>query len=138
MFSYFYLSFIQWPAWKTKWNGSVHLKKNLLVIKKSLHSILHLKICQWYICLSFINWKSFRFVLEHITDLRNKLENKEVESRRKDRLISELEAKLDASKISNNNQAQIEDISIPARNSYLYQIAKQLHFLKFLFKWFLN
>ncbi|XP_058777218.1 uncharacterized protein LOC131651575 isoform X2 [Vicia villosa] len=48
--------------------------------------------------------------VEHITDLRNKLENKEVESRRKDRVISELEAKLDAAKISNNNQAQIEDL----------------------------
>ncbi|KAL5100388.1 hypothetical protein RYX36_004715 [Vicia faba] len=48
--------------------------------------------------------------VEHITDLRNKLENKEVESRRKDRVISELEAKLDAAKISNNNQAKIEDL----------------------------
>ncbi|RHN55215.1 hypothetical protein MtrunA17_Chr5g0415301 [Medicago truncatula] len=60
--------------------------------------------------------------VEHITDLRNKLENKEAESRKKDRVISELEAKLDGAKISNNNQAQIEDISIPPRNSYLYQI----------------
>ncbi|CAK8536875.1 unnamed protein product [Lathyrus sativus] len=48
--------------------------------------------------------------VEHITDLRNKLENKEVESKRKDRVISELEAKLDAAKISNNNQAQMEDL----------------------------
>ncbi|AES96447.2 transmembrane protein, putative [Medicago truncatula] len=64
--------------------------------------------------------------VEHITDLRNKLENKEAESRKKDRVISELEAKLDGAKISNNNQAQIEDISIPPRNSYLYQIVCHL------------
>jgi len=69
--------------------------------------------------------KTFLFVLEHITDLRNKLENKEAESRKKDRVISELEAKLDGAKLSNNNQAQIEDISIPPRNSYLYQILKK-------------
>lgn len=68
--------------------------------------------------------KNLLFVLEHITDLRNKLENKEAELRRKDRVISELEAKLDVTKHCNNNQAQIENISIPlpAWDNYLYQI----------------
>lgn len=75
---------------------------------------------------SLINWKTLLFVLEHITDLRNKLENKEAELRRKDRVISELEAKLDVAKVGNNNQAQIEDISMPAWNSYVYQIPQNL------------
>ncbi|XP_020218145.1 paramyosin [Cajanus cajan] len=48
--------------------------------------------------------------VENISDLRNKLENNEAELRRKDRIILELEGKLDAAKLHNNNQAQIEDI----------------------------
>ncbi|XP_073221077.1 uncharacterized protein [Cicer arietinum] len=48
--------------------------------------------------------------VEHINDLRSNLENKEAESRRKDRVISDLEAKLDEAKLSNNNQVQIEDL----------------------------
>ncbi|KAK7309548.1 hypothetical protein RJT34_06360 [Clitoria ternatea] len=51
--------------------------------------------------------------VENISDLRNKVENNEAELRRKDRIISELEAKLDAAKLCNNNQAQMENISIP-------------------------
>ncbi|MED6154870.1 hypothetical protein PIB30_000372 [Stylosanthes scabra] len=47
-----------------------------------------------------------------ITDLRNRLENSEAELRRKDRVISQLEAKLDAARLSNNNQAHIEEISV--------------------------
>jgi len=40
------------------------------------------------------------------------VENNEAELRRKDRIISELEAKLDVAKVGNHNQAQMEDISI--------------------------
>ncbi|KAK7367978.1 hypothetical protein VNO80_09999 [Phaseolus coccineus] len=50
--------------------------------------------------------------VENISDLRNKVENNEAELRRKDRIISELEAKLDVAKVGNHNQAQMEDISI--------------------------
>ncbi|TKY69760.1 intracellular protein transport protein USO isoform X1 [Spatholobus suberectus] len=60
--------------------------------------------------------------VENISDLRNKLENSDAELRRKDRIILELEAKLDAAKLHNNNQAQMEDISIPALNSYLSKV----------------
>ncbi|KOM29345.1 hypothetical protein LR48_Vigan647s000600 [Vigna angularis] len=52
--------------------------------------------------------------VENISDLRNKVENNEAELRRKDRMISELVAKLDVAKVGNHNQAQMEDISIPA------------------------
>ncbi|XP_061366113.1 uncharacterized protein LOC133309364 [Gastrolobium bilobum] len=48
--------------------------------------------------------------VENISDLRNKLENNDAELRRKERVISELEAKLDAAKLSNSNQAQLEDL----------------------------
>lgn len=62
--------------------------------------------------------------VEHITDLRNKLENKEAESRKKDRVISELEAKLDGAKLSNNNQAQIEDLqkTILAKDAEIHNL----------------
>ncbi|BAT99340.1 hypothetical protein VIGAN_10075000 [Vigna angularis var. angularis] len=59
--------------------------------------------------------------VENISDLRNKVENNEAELRRKDRMISELVAKLDVAKVGNHNQAQMEDISIPAI-VILYQI----------------
>ncbi|KAK7307159.1 hypothetical protein VNO77_39980 [Canavalia gladiata] len=42
--------------------------------------------------------------VENISDLRSRMENNEAELRRKDRVISELEAKLDAAKLRNNNQ----------------------------------
>ncbi|KAL1317379.1 hypothetical protein AAHE18_15G128800 [Arachis hypogaea] len=48
--------------------------------------------------------------VENITDLRNRLENNEAELRRKDRVISQLEAKLDAARLSNNDRAHIEEI----------------------------
>ncbi|XP_028754319.1 uncharacterized protein LOC114713810 [Neltuma alba] len=48
--------------------------------------------------------------VENITDSRNKLEKIEDELRRKDKFISELEAKLDAEKLSNNSPPQIEDL----------------------------
>ncbi|KAJ7943553.1 golgin IMH1 isoform X1 [Quillaja saponaria] len=48
--------------------------------------------------------------VENICALRNKLKNNEDELRRKDKVISELEAKLEVAKISNNFQTQIEDL----------------------------
>ncbi|XP_027912110.1 uncharacterized protein LOC114170806 isoform X1 [Vigna unguiculata] len=48
--------------------------------------------------------------VENISDLRNKVENNEAELRRKDRIISELVAKLDVAKVGNHNQAQMEDV----------------------------
>ncbi|XP_054808901.1 spindle pole body component 110 isoform X2 [Prosopis cineraria] len=47
---------------------------------------------------------------DNITDSRNKLHKIEDELRRKDKFISELEAKLDARKLSNNISAQIDDL----------------------------
>ncbi|KAL4373277.1 hypothetical protein AHAS_Ahas05G0065700 [Arachis hypogaea] len=64
--------------------------------------------------------------VENITDLRNRLENNEAELRRKDRVISQLEAKLDAARLSNNDRAHIEEISIPKWNSCLNQIQNLL------------
>uniref|UniRef100_A0A7N2LC13 Uncharacterized protein n=1 Tax=Quercus lobata TaxID=97700 RepID=A0A7N2LC13_QUELO len=45
--------------------------------------------------------------------LENKLKNDEDELRRKDRIISELEAHLEAERASKNYQTQIEEISVP-------------------------
>jgi len=67
-----------------------------------------------YIPSKFHQLKTFLWVVENISDLRNKVENNEAELRRKDRIISELVAKLDVAKVGNHNQAQMEDISIPA------------------------
>ncbi|GMY26116.1 leucine zipper protein 1 isoform X1 [Fagus crenata] len=50
--------------------------------------------------------------VEKIHYLENKLRNDEDELRRKDRIISELEAHLEAARTSNNYQTQIEEISI--------------------------
>ncbi|KAK7252321.1 hypothetical protein RIF29_36178 [Crotalaria pallida] len=50
--------------------------------------------------------------VENISDLRNKVESNEAELRRKNRVISELKANVDAAKLSNDNQAQIKDISL--------------------------
>lgn len=52
--------------------------------------------------------------IERICDLESKLNNYEGETRRKDRVISELEAQMEAAKICNNSQTQIEEISTPA------------------------
>ncbi|OIW10516.1 hypothetical protein TanjilG_15888 [Lupinus angustifolius] len=60
--------------------------------------------------------------IENISDLRNKLESSEAGLRKKDRVISELKANLDAAKLSHNNQVQIEDISLPTWNCYMYRI----------------
>ncbi|KAJ4851216.1 hypothetical protein Tsubulata_032768 [Turnera subulata] len=49
--------------------------------------------------------------VEKFHHLENKLKQNEDELQRKDRAISELEAQLEAAKISNNCQMQIEDIS---------------------------
>ncbi|KAL2349329.1 hypothetical protein Fmac_003329 [Flemingia macrophylla] len=48
--------------------------------------------------------------VENICDLRNKLENNEAELRRKDRIILELEAKLVAAKLHDNNHGQMSHI----------------------------
>lgn len=55
------------------------------------------------------------FTLFHavkISNLEQKLKNDEDELRRKDRIILELEAHLEAARSSNNYQNQIEEISI--------------------------
>lgn len=92
----------------------------------------------WVIFHLFINSKPSVFVPGHISDQRNRLENNEAALRRKDRVISELEAKLDREKLSNNSQSQIEDISIPALKSYLYQIQKNKFFHQFFLIFFLT
>ncbi|BFG16569.1 hypothetical protein CerSpe_028430 [Prunus speciosa] len=48
--------------------------------------------------------------IERICDLESKLNNYEGETRRKDRVISELEAQMEAAKICNNSQTQIEEL----------------------------
>ncbi|KAK9935601.1 hypothetical protein M0R45_022696 [Rubus argutus] len=52
--------------------------------------------------------------IEKICDQEKELRSYKDESRRKDKVISELEAQLEAAKISNNNQIQIAEISTPA------------------------
>ncbi|KAF7809220.1 shootin-1 isoform X1 [Senna tora] len=66
----------------------------------------------------FVAGRHSLFSPENISDLRKRLENNEEELRRKDKVISELEAKLDVAKLSDNSQAQIDDISSPTWNSY--------------------
>ena len=48
---------------------------------------------------------------ERIHDLENRLKNDEYEFQRKDKIISELEAQLEAAKNSDCSRAQIEEIS---------------------------
>ncbi|KAH9709275.1 RUN/FYVE domain-containing protein [Citrus sinensis] len=57
-----------------------------------------------------------RVFVEKIRLLESKLKNDEDEFRRKDKIISELEAQLEATKFINNHQTQIEEIS---RQPYL-------------------
>lgn len=54
------------------------------------------------------------YYAEKICDQEKELRSYKDETRRKDKVISELEAQLEAAKISNNNQIQIEEISTPA------------------------
>uniref|UniRef100_A0A5B6ZF81 Putative hyaluronan mediated motility receptor isoform X1 n=1 Tax=Davidia involucrata TaxID=16924 RepID=A0A5B6ZF81_DAVIN len=56
--------------------------------------------------------------VEKISELENKLRNDENELRGKERNILELEAQLEAAKISNNYQVQIEEISIKALTKF--------------------
>ncbi|XP_057448366.1 uncharacterized protein LOC130739914 [Lotus japonicus] len=60
----------------------------------------------------------------HISDQRNRLENNEAALRRKDRVISELEAKLDREKLSNNSQSQIEDLqkTLSAKDAEIHNL----------------
>ncbi|OVA09111.1 hypothetical protein BVC80_9097g208 [Macleaya cordata] len=60
--------------------------------------------------------------VEKIWSLENKLRCNKEEIRRKDTIISELEGKLEAAKISNNCQPQIEEISI----QLIYYLQKSL------------
>ncbi|XP_044490896.1 myosin-11 [Mangifera indica] len=48
--------------------------------------------------------------VERISLLESKLKNDQAEFRKKDKLISELEAELEAAKVSNDNQSQIEEL----------------------------
>uniref|UniRef100_A0A2P2IKP7 Centrosomal protein of 63 kDa isoform X2 n=1 Tax=Rhizophora mucronata TaxID=61149 RepID=A0A2P2IKP7_RHIMU len=52
------------------------------------------------------------FVGEKIRDLEKKLKADEGELRRKQSLISELEAQLEATKINGGHQIQVEEISV--------------------------
>ncbi len=60
------------------------------------------------------------FHAEKIHYLENKLKNDEDELRRKDRIISELEAHLEAARTSNNYQTQIEEISIQTLRIHVF------------------
>lgn len=64
------------------------------------------------------------FPIEKIRLLESKLKNDEDEFRRKDKIISELEAQLEATKFINNHQTQIEEISRQALNIYMFFISK--------------
>ncbi|GAY36514.1 hypothetical protein CUMW_022620 [Citrus unshiu] len=57
--------------------------------------------------------------------LESKLKNDEDEFRRKDKIISELEAQLEATKFINNHQTQIEEISRQALNIYILFVGFQ-------------
>ncbi|KAK2636316.1 hypothetical protein Ddye_031108 [Dipteronia dyeriana] len=58
--------------------------------------------------------------VEKIRVLESKLKNNEDEFRKKDKIISELEAQYEAAKISNDCQTQIEEISKQELNIYLF------------------
>ncbi|KAK8471995.1 hypothetical protein PHAVU_002G079500 [Phaseolus vulgaris] len=71
--------------------------------------------------------------VENISDLRNKVENNEAELRRKDRIISELEAKLDVAKVGNHNQAQMEDIqkTLSAKDTEIQNLVSEKEVLHY-------
>lgn len=74
------------------------------------------------------------FPVEKIRLLESKLKNNEDEFKRKDKIISELEAQLEATKFINNHQPQIEEISRQALNICLFFISKiKLQFQKKIF-----
>lgn len=60
----------------------------------------------------FISTRIYSIHAEKISDLQNKRKNDKDELRRKDRIISELDAHLEAARTSNNHQNQIQEISI--------------------------
>ena len=60
------------------------------------------------------------FLVEKIHYLENKLKNDEDELRRKDTIISELEARLEAERTSKNYQTQIEEISVPLLRIHVF------------------
>lgn len=60
------------------------------------------------------------FLVGKIHYLENKLKNDEDELRRKDRIISELEAHLEAERASKNYQTQIEEISVPLLRIHVF------------------
>lgn len=79
------------------------------------------------------------YFAERISLLESKLKNDQAEFRKKDKLISELEAELEAAKVSNDNQSQIEEISKKALKIFLFYLLYRikLHcelklFLKFV------
>ncbi|KAA8533057.1 hypothetical protein F0562_033410 [Nyssa sinensis] len=73
------------------------------------------------------------FHAEKISELENKLRNDENDLRKKDRIILELEAQLEAAKINNNCKAQIEDLqkTLSAKEMVIQNLIsekKALHF----------
>ncbi|KAA8533046.1 hypothetical protein F0562_032837 [Nyssa sinensis] len=71
--------------------------------------------------------------VEKISELENKLRNDENDLRKKDRIILELEAQLEAAKINNNCKAQIEDLqkTLSAKEMVIQNLIsekKALHF----------
>ncbi|KAE9454032.1 hypothetical protein C3L33_14064, partial [Rhododendron williamsianum] len=62
----------------------------------------------------FVGWSCNLFHAEKISDLQSKLGSSEHELRRKEKTILQLQAQLEETKISNNCQPQIEEISILA------------------------
>ncbi|KAB1207955.1 hypothetical protein CJ030_MR7G026904 [Morella rubra] len=68
--------------------------------------------------------KSF---VEKISDLENQLRHKKDELRSKDRIISELEAHLEAARTSNNHQSQIEEFqkTIAAKDVVMQNLISQ-------------
>ncbi|XP_008221757.1 PREDICTED: LOW QUALITY PROTEIN: spindle pole body component 110 [Prunus mume] len=71
--------------------------------------------------------------IERICDLESKLNNYEGETRGKDRVISELEAQMEAAKICNNSQTQIEELQkiISSRDVVIQNLMSEKQALHF-------
>lgn len=60
------------------------------------------------------------FYAEKICDQEKELRRYRDETRRKDKVISELDSQLEAAKINNSNKTQMEEISRPVFNTHLF------------------
>ncbi|KAK8471996.1 hypothetical protein PHAVU_002G079500 [Phaseolus vulgaris] len=125
----------------SKMKRSIEAKDSMLsVLSEKISSCLALfdSIAKEVFCIKQVldkvqNIVNDREEVENISDLRNKVENNEAELRRKDRIISELEAKLDVAKVGNHNQAQMEDIqkTLSAKDTEIQNLVSEKEVLHY-------